>query len=96
MASPLTPSGIPRNYGVDFFIFSNNVYPMQMMAVTSPANAPGNGQFIPSPSPGLIAYFDSIMGAAPISGFQSWDDCISDAFMGDANGTGGAIMFPGM
>lgn len=96
MPSPYPPSGITRNYGVDFFIFSSPTYPMQMAASNSSALAPGNSQYVPFPSPGLIAYFDWVLGAAPFSGYIKWDDCISDAFVADADGTGGPIVFPGM
>ena len=92
---PFPPSGIARNYGVNFFIFSTNTYPMQMIAATTDIRSdPPQFQYIPFPSQGLMDYFDYLLGANANTTPQQWTDCIEDSFMAGTNGTGGAMVFP--
>ena len=92
LAAPIyPPSGITRNYGVDFFIYTLPTYPKQMAATNTPQSPAASWMFMVSPSIGLQQYFDYILGPAPLVQ-ASYDDCITDAFMGDAGSNGG----PGM
>ena len=95
---PFPPSGIPRNYGIDFFIWSTPGYPMTMVAGNAANLAAPTWQYHPFPSEGLKQYFDYILGGAPVTSPQTWDDCMTDAFNAGTSpfGTGGAMTFPGM
>lgn len=67
---------------------------MQMIAATTDIRSnPPQFQYVPFPSPGLIAYFDYILGGAPNTSPVNWDDCITDAFLADCNGTGGPTIY---
>lgn len=88
------PSGIVRDYGVNFFIYVLPGYPAQMAATNSP-NAPSvPWTFLVSPSAGLMNYFDYLLGAAPFVQ-NGLDDCLNEAFCADNGSSGGAMMLPG-
>ena|SRR5277367_3893004 len=93
---PYSPSGIPRNYGIDFYIYSTSDRPMNVIAATTDFGLSSQYQYIPSPSYGFISYMDYILGAGTQSAPQLWSDCLAAAFIVDSYGGGGAHVFAGM
>jgi hypothetical protein len=86
------PSGIIRNYGVDFFIWFSADSGVNYMTASNYdlSTQYDYYSYIVSPSVGLMQYFDSELGSDPVIAADYYrDECITSAFVVDANGYGG-------
>lgn len=94
MPSPYPPSGIIRNYGVNFFIYKSGQYPIRFVVANSnQLSDPPQWEYVPFPSQGLLDYADYFLGAGTVT-FISMDDCMTDSFTAGNNGSGGAFTLP--